>query len=60
MKKSFDDLDREEINHLPPTRRRFLEALAALGIGSAVFQRALATVADEAKNITVEMIEQAE
>ena len=34
--------------------------LAGLGIGSAVFQRALATAADEAKDLTVDMIQQAE
>lgn len=60
MKTSFDDLHREENNCIPPTRRGFLEALAALGVGSVVFQRALAATADEAKSITVEMIEQAE
>jgi Asp-tRNA(Asn)/Glu-tRNA(Gln) amidotransferase A subunit family amidase len=59
MDKSSDNVEREEMNFLSPTRRRFLEALAALGIGSAVFQRALATAADE-KKITVEMIQQAE
>jgi Asp-tRNA(Asn)/Glu-tRNA(Gln) amidotransferase A subunit family amidase len=60
MNKSFDDVSREQTHLVPPTRRRFLETLAALGIGSAVFQRALATAADETKNITVEMIRQAE
>ncbi len=60
MNKYFDDLDRDEKSYLPPTRRRLLQALAALGIGSAVFQRALATAADEAKTVTVEMIQQAE
>jgi Asp-tRNA(Asn)/Glu-tRNA(Gln) amidotransferase A subunit family amidase len=60
MNESFDNFDREDTPFVPPTRRRFLEALAALGIGSAVFQRALATTADEDKKITVEMIQQAE
>ena len=31
-----------------PTRRRLLKTLAALGIGSAVFQRALAADAEKA------------
>ncbi len=60
MKKSFDDLEREESSWLPPTRRRCLQTLTALGIGSTVFQRALAAAADEAKPITAEMIQQAE
>ncbi len=60
METSFEDLDKEEMSGLPPTRRRCLQTLAALGIGSAVFQRALAATADEAKPITVEMVQQAE
>jgi Asp-tRNA(Asn)/Glu-tRNA(Gln) amidotransferase A subunit family amidase len=60
MKKSFGDLDREETGYPPPTRRRCLQMLAALGIGSAVFRRALAAASDEAKPITDEMIHQAE
>jgi Asp-tRNA(Asn)/Glu-tRNA(Gln) amidotransferase A subunit family amidase len=56
----FGDLDGSEKSDLPPTRRRLLKTLAALGIGSAVFQRALAAAADKAKDITIEMIEQAE
>jgi Asp-tRNA(Asn)/Glu-tRNA(Gln) amidotransferase A subunit family amidase len=48
----FDDL--------PPNRRQMLQTLATLGIGSTVFQRALATAADEKKAVTEEMIQQAE
>jgi Asp-tRNA(Asn)/Glu-tRNA(Gln) amidotransferase A subunit family amidase len=43
-----------------PTRRQILQALAGLGIGSAVFQRALAAEAGKGTSITPEMIEQAE
>ncbi|MHB1425676.1 MAG: amidase [Gemmataceae bacterium] len=60
MEQSFDDLDSEEKNHLPPTRRRLLQSLAALGVGTAVFQRALVAAADEKKELTAEMIQQAE
>ena len=41
-------------------RRSLLKALAAAGIGSAVFQRALAAQAEERKKISAEMIKQAE
>jgi Asp-tRNA(Asn)/Glu-tRNA(Gln) amidotransferase A subunit family amidase len=60
MNDSFDNLDDDEMRRLPPTRRRCLQALAALGIGSATFQRALAAAADEEKKVTIEMIQQAE
>jgi Asp-tRNA(Asn)/Glu-tRNA(Gln) amidotransferase A subunit family amidase len=43
-----------------PTRRQILLALGALGIGSAVFQRALAAQAEQALTVTPEMIQQAE
>ncbi len=43
-----------------PTRRHLLTALAGLGVGSAVFQRALAAQAEKAVAVTPEMIEQAE
>jgi Asp-tRNA(Asn)/Glu-tRNA(Gln) amidotransferase A subunit family amidase len=43
-----------------PTRRHLLKALAGLGAGSAVFQRALAAQAEKAAAVTPEMIEQAE
>src|SRR5438445_13711772 len=46
--------------NLTPTRRQLLQALAGLGVGSAVFQRALAAQADKAPAITAEMIQQAE
>jgi Asp-tRNA(Asn)/Glu-tRNA(Gln) amidotransferase A subunit family amidase len=41
-------------------RRTALKALAALGIGSATFQRALAQQAEQATKITTDMIKQAE
>jgi Asp-tRNA(Asn)/Glu-tRNA(Gln) amidotransferase A subunit family amidase len=44
----------------PPTRRRLLQMLAGLGIGSNVFQRALAAAADKEPAVTVDMIRQAE
>jgi Asp-tRNA(Asn)/Glu-tRNA(Gln) amidotransferase A subunit family amidase len=43
-----------------PTRRQLLKLLAGLGIGSAVFQRALAAEAQKAADLTPEMIQQAE
>jgi Asp-tRNA(Asn)/Glu-tRNA(Gln) amidotransferase A subunit family amidase len=43
-----------------PTRRRLLQVLAGLGVGSAVFRRALAAHAEKAVAVTPEMIEQAE
>src|SRR5262249_13753108 len=43
-----------------PTRRHLLKALAALGVGSAVFQRALAVDPREAGAVTPEMVQQAE
>src|SRR5262249_7368341 len=42
------------------TRRGLLEALAAAGVGTAVFQRAVAAQAEKAPAVTPEMIEQAE
>lgn len=56
----FDDLNRVNESAMPPTRRRLLQLLVGLGIGSAVFQRALVSAADEAKIITADMIQQAE
>ncbi len=35
-----------------PTRRHLLKTLAALGVGSAVFQRALAADAEKAVSVT--------
>jgi Asp-tRNA(Asn)/Glu-tRNA(Gln) amidotransferase A subunit family amidase len=58
-----DDCDDRAGGHdgaTSPTRRHMLCVLAGLGIGSAVFQRALVSAADEAKTLTPEMIEQAE
>src|SRR5262245_15882323 len=42
------------------TRRGLFEALAAAGVGTAVFQRAVAAQAEKAPAVTPEMIEQAE
>jgi Asp-tRNA(Asn)/Glu-tRNA(Gln) amidotransferase A subunit family amidase len=42
-----------------PTRRHLLQVLAGLGVGSAVFQRALAAQAEKAAAVTPEMVEQA-
>jgi Asp-tRNA(Asn)/Glu-tRNA(Gln) amidotransferase A subunit family amidase len=58
--KSFGDLENGQASHLTPTRRWLLQMLGALGVGSAVFQRALAAAADKEKEITAEMIQQAE
>jgi Asp-tRNA(Asn)/Glu-tRNA(Gln) amidotransferase A subunit family amidase len=43
-----------------PTRRHLLKVLAGLGVGSAVFQRALAADAEKAVTVTPEMVQQAE
>ena len=43
-----------------PTRRQLLHSLGALGIGTVVFQRAVAAQAVEATSVTPEMIAQAE
>jgi Asp-tRNA(Asn)/Glu-tRNA(Gln) amidotransferase A subunit family amidase len=43
-----------------PTRRHLLKALAALGVGPAVFQRALAAEGEKAAAVTPEMVQQAE
>src|SRR5436189_4495979 len=58
----FDDSLNPEpcAEDLPPTRRRLLQALAGLGVGSAVFRRALAAAADNAPAVTADMIRQAE
>jgi Asp-tRNA(Asn)/Glu-tRNA(Gln) amidotransferase A subunit family amidase len=45
---------------LSPTRRRLLQVLAGLGVGPAVFQRALAAEAEKAVTVTPEMVAQAE
>ena len=42
------------------TRRQLLQVLGALGVGSAVFQRALAAQVEQAMTVTPEMIQQAE
>src|SRR5262245_29928065 len=41
-------------------RRRFLKSVAALGVGSATFQRALAAQVEPDKPVTAEMVQQAE
>ncbi len=43
-----------------PSRRGLLQALAAAGLGSAVFHRAVAAQAEKAPAVTPEMIQQAE
>ncbi|HEX4592079.1 MAG TPA: amidase, partial [Gemmataceae bacterium] len=43
-----------------PTRRQLLKSLAATGVGTVVFQRALAADTEQAGAITAEMIQQAE
>jgi Asp-tRNA(Asn)/Glu-tRNA(Gln) amidotransferase A subunit family amidase len=43
-----------------PTRRHLLQALAGLGVGSVVFQRALAAEAEKEDVVTPEMVAQAE
>jgi Asp-tRNA(Asn)/Glu-tRNA(Gln) amidotransferase A subunit family amidase len=43
-----------------PTRRQVLKALGAAGIGSMVFQRAVAAQAEKSASVTPEMIQQAE
>jgi Asp-tRNA(Asn)/Glu-tRNA(Gln) amidotransferase A subunit family amidase len=43
-----------------PTRRQVLKSLAAAGVGTAVFQRALAADAEQSAAVTAEMIQQAE
>ena len=42
------------------TRRGLFEVLAAAGVGTAVFQRAVAAQTEKAPAVTPEMIEQAE
>jgi Asp-tRNA(Asn)/Glu-tRNA(Gln) amidotransferase A subunit family amidase len=46
--------------HDAPTRRQLLKSLAAAGVGTAVFQRALAADAVQAASVTPEMVQQAE
>lgn len=41
-----------------PHRRKALKALAGLGIGTAVFHRALAAQTENAAHITAEMVKQ--
>jgi Asp-tRNA(Asn)/Glu-tRNA(Gln) amidotransferase A subunit family amidase len=49
-----------ELSDIPLRRRAVLKSLAALGVGTAVFQRALAARAAEAGKVTPEMIRDAE
>ena len=57
-------LSMRTLRRLNPTRliprRRVLKVLTGLGVGSAVFRRALAAQAEESTTITSEMIQQAE
>ena len=57
-----ENIDESSLDSGPATlpRRAILKGLAALGIGSATFHRALATQAAQAAAITPEMIKQAE
>lgn len=60
MNNKLDNLNSQVMDNMPPNRRQMLQTLAVMGIGSAVFHRALAAAADEKKTITDEMIQQAE
>jgi hypothetical protein len=51
---------REPETFAGPSRRQVLRVRAGLGVGSGVFQRALAAQASETATVTPEMIEQAE
>ncbi|MFM2096916.1 MAG: Glutamyl-tRNA(Gln) amidotransferase subunit [Planctomycetota bacterium] len=55
-----DDVASDERADLMPTRRVILAALSAAGVGSMVFQRALAAQAEATSGVTAEMIQQAE
>jgi Asp-tRNA(Asn)/Glu-tRNA(Gln) amidotransferase A subunit family amidase len=48
------------MNNLSPTRRQLLQTLAATGVGSVVFQRALAADVEQVTAVSPEMIQQAE
>ena len=48
------------VAHRPVSRRRALQSLTALGVGTAVFRRALAQQASDQATVTPEMIQQAE
>jgi Asp-tRNA(Asn)/Glu-tRNA(Gln) amidotransferase A subunit family amidase len=52
--------DRPADSAFTPTRRHLLKVLAALGVGSAVFRRALAADAEKAVTVTPVMVQQAE
>lgn len=43
-----------------PARRKVLQALAAAGIGTAVFQRSVAAQVADSSSVTIEMLQQAE
>jgi Asp-tRNA(Asn)/Glu-tRNA(Gln) amidotransferase A subunit family amidase len=55
-----DNHDCASIAPSPITRRRLISLLAATGVGSATFRRALAWQAEQAGKITPELIQQAE
>ena len=48
------------MNKLAPTRRQLLQTLAAAGVGSVVFQRALAADVVQVSTVTPDMVRQAE
>src|SRR5262249_60180381 len=50
----------EPAEQTDPTRREAFQMFAQLGIGSAVFRRALAVHAEKSPQVTVDMIRQAE
>jgi Asp-tRNA(Asn)/Glu-tRNA(Gln) amidotransferase A subunit family amidase len=55
-----DDRPDDLIPAPTPTRRHLLKVLAGLGVGSAVFRRALAADAEKVVSVTPEMVQQAE
>jgi Asp-tRNA(Asn)/Glu-tRNA(Gln) amidotransferase A subunit family amidase len=59
LQSNHDDANNRGADPLSPTRRQLLQWLTSAGIGSVVFQRALAA-ADKGQGITAEMIQQAE
>lgn len=65
MSEFVDDADTDTNTEIDPGsrapgRRHFLGALAGLGVGTAAFRRALAAQVDQAKQVTDEMVRQAE
>lgn len=56
----MNNTDEQRIMNHKTNRRSLLKTIAAAGIGSAVFQRALAALAENATQVTPEMVQQAE